>query len=46
MKRSMDIGPQIVTHHDDDLEINLYQLDNKRTLSERIEPKKTMKLLD
>ncbi len=42
----MDIGPQIVAHGDDDLEINLYQLTNKRTLSERIEPKKTMKLLD
>ena len=34
MKRSMEIGPQIVVHKDDDLEINLYQLTSKRTCSE------------
>jgi hypothetical protein len=34
MKRSMEIGPQIVAHKDDDLEINLYQLNTKRTCSE------------
>ena len=34
MKRSMEIGPQIVVHKDDDLEINLYQLNTKRTCSE------------
>ena len=45
MKRSMDIGPQIVAHQDDDLEINLYQLSTKRTNSEQLNPKRIMKLL-